>query len=248
MSGKITEEWVDSFLDLVRFHHQESEMRRVPLELERTLLDKVRHGDYENIKIAALDKYTINMGHMSDDQRKHLEYMVVSAVALISRAAIEGGVEPDEAFDLSDTLLMLLNDAETAEDFRSLYELSAVMYAKRVHALKAGSNYHVTLATTYIHRNIYRKLTLNEIAQYAGLSPSYLSRVFARDMGIGVLSFIQREKVSIAANLLAHTDQPVSRIAVYLSFESASNFGVVFKKWKGMSPKEYRNRYYKDVY
>lgn len=248
MARKFSEERINSYLDLVRFHHQETELRRIPMELENALLEKVRNGDYANIKIASLDKYTVNMGRMSFNQRKQLEYIVVAAIALISRTAIAAGVEPDEAFDLSDTLLTLLDNAETAEDLRDIYELGAVMFAKRVHVLKTGRSHRVNLAVEYIHRNIYQKLTLNEVAQYIQVSPSYLSKIFARDMGIGILAFIQQEKISVAANLLAHTDQPISSIAVYLSFESASNFGVVFKKWIGMSPREYRNRYRKDVY
>jgi len=48
--------------------------------------------------------------------------------------------------------------------------------------------------------------------------------------------------------LLEHTKRPISEISTYLGFQTQSNFGAIFKKWQNMTPTEYRNKNYREVY
>lgn len=72
--------------------------------MESELLNKIRKGDYENIHIAPFDKMDDNLGSMAESQKTGYVYVTVTAIALFSRAVIDCGVTPDEAFDLSDAL------------------------------------------------------------------------------------------------------------------------------------------------
>ena len=61
-------------------------------------------------------------------------------------------------------------------------------------------------------------------------------------MDCSVSEYIRNEKVTEARWLLAYTDKTSIEIATDLSFSSHSYFISVFKKVKGVTPKEYRNQ------
>lgn len=249
MAQLITEERLEVFLDMIKLRHNENQFQRIPIEVERNLINKIRQGKYKEIHISAFNKMDDNLGLMALDKKTSYSYLVVSAIALFSRAAIESGVSPDDAFDLSDTLLFALSSCKTMEEIHQIMQLSATMFAKQVHKLQENiRSYQVVQACNYISRNIFNKISLEELADYMGLTSTYLCHLFSGEMGISIHNYIQQEKVNIACNLLMHTNRPISEIATYLGFQTQSNFAAVFRKWQNMTPSQYRNKMYSEVY
>lgn len=245
----ITEQQLETFLDLKRLRQDENQFQRIPLEVESELLNKIRKGDYENIHIAPFDKMDDNLGSMAESQKTGYVYVTVTAIALFSRAVIDCGVTPDEAFDLSDALLYHLSSCKTVEEIHDMFQLTATMFAKRVAKLhEPPCSYQVEQALNYIGRNIFQKITLDELSDYTGLTATYLCHLFSREVGISIHNYIQREKITVACNLLEHTTQSISEISTYLGFQSQSNFSAIFRKWKLMTPSQYRKRMYREVY
>jgi len=246
---KISSETVNTFLSLVRLQHEQTSFHRISLDAEKNLIQQIRNGDYHNIHIPPFELLQEGFGLIAGKPEKTYEYFTVSGIALFSRAAVDCGVAPDDAFDLADALLLILSDAKASEDISKVFELAATMFARLVHDSQQDSSlYLVRKAQNYIRRNLFHKLLIEEIAAYVELTPNYLSQVFARQTGMTIHNYIQNERITIACDLLAHTDRPISEIAVYLGFESPSNFSVVFRKWKGITPTQYRNRMSKEVY
>ena len=249
MGQKITEEKVNSFIDLMKLRNDENEFQRIPIEAEQELLKKIRSGKYQDIRISPFSKMEDSLGIISTDPLTKYIFTTVSAVTLFSRAAIEADVPPDSAFDLADALLFCLSGAETEEEAHNIFQLSAVMFAKLVYQTHQGKlPFQVEKACNYISRHIFHKISLEEIARYVDLSPNYLCHMFSQALGISIHNYIQREKTQIACNLLMHTDRPILEIATYLGFQTQSNFSAVFRKWQHMTPSEYRNKMYREVF
>ena len=97
----------------------------------------------------------------------------------------------------------------------------------------------------YIGRNIYEKIYLTDIAKSIGVNPNYLSGCFSKAEGITLQEYIQREKIEAACKLLRYSDRKVAEVARFVGFQSQSSFSAVFRKWKLMTPTEYRLRYRK---
>lgn len=55
-----------------------------------------------------------------------------------------------------------------------------------------------------------------------------------------ISEYVQRERIEEAKKLLTLTDYPITDIAAWLNFSDQSYFNKVFKKWIGMTPKDYR--------
>ena len=86
---------------------------------------------------------------------------------------------------------------------------------------------------------------IHALQSYTELSPSYLSRLFKKELGIAVSDYIREKKIDKAQNLLKYSDFTLVEIANYLSFSSQSHFIQTFEKLVGMTPKKYRDRYYR---
>lgn len=84
--------------------------------------------------------------------------------------------------------------------------------------------------------------TIKEIADHVGVSPNYLSRVFNREVGENISSYLARLRLRRAAVLLETTSDSVSVVGARTGFANASYFSTAFRQYFGMSPLEYRGR------
>jgi AraC-like DNA-binding protein len=78
------------------------------------------------------------------------------------------------------------------------------------------------------------------LALEAGVSPTHASRAFHRHFGVSVTGFVLGRRVEWAADALAHSDRPLSLIAVEAGFADQSHFGRTFRRHTGMTPGGYR--------
>ena len=245
----INEKMIENVISLLKLRNSEVDFRRIPLDAENNMLEQIRQGRYEDIHIAPFPQIKDNIGLMAKDTLTGFAYLVVSAVAVYSRTAIDAGAVPDDVFDLSDALLFTISYCKNEEELHQTYQTAAVMFAKLVRRKKDQKrSYQLERVLNYIGCNIFRKITLEEVAQFVGLSQNYLCNLFSREMGISLHNYIQKEKVTRACNLLKFSDRTVSDIAAYMGFQTQSNFSSVFRKWTGMTPSEYREKNYQEVF
>ncbi len=245
----INEAKMKAFVDARRLRNDENELQRVPLVAERELFQCIKEGRYRDVKIHTFSQLRENMGALAPTDLMHYQFTAVAIVSVMCRVVIDSGVSPDDSFDLADAFLYKFAEAVSLEDVHQLLNLAAVMFAKQVYEIKSReAPYHVRQACLYISRNLFQKITLKEIAEFVQLSPNYLCSLFSAHMHMSIHEYIQKEKVKAACNFLSQSERPITEISTYLGFKSAANFSVIFRKWIGMSPSEYRSREFKDVY
>ena len=75
-----------------------------------------------------------------------------------------------------------------------------------------------------------------------GISPNYLSQLFAQWGESGFVEFVTAARVNAAKELMASTDLKIYEISDKLGFESAFYFSKVFKKVEGVTPRAYIQR------
>ncbi|MBI3831144.1 MAG: AraC family transcriptional regulator [Planctomycetes bacterium] len=86
-------------------------------------------------------------------------------------------------------------------------------------------------------------MTLPQMAEYVGLSPSHFAVAFKRETGRTPLEAVTRIRIDEAARRLALPGRiAVTDVALDLGFSSAQYFSMVFRKWKGCSPTEWRRK------
>lgn len=207
---------------------------------EQLLLDYVRDGRVKEARERSLHLKD-NAGVMSPDSTRNQQYLAVTAVTLATRAAIEGGVAPAEAYQMSDYLMNEIDKMTKYEEFSEAWTQAVVTFTQMVasQAEITGTSY-TNLAKHYVAQNYHHKIYIREIADAAGVSQTHLSRVFRADTGMKIQDYILQYRVKRAADLLQYSDMRLSEISSYVCFQSQSHFGSVFKKYMGMTPGEYR--------
>ncbi|MDY8025222.1 PocR ligand-binding domain-containing protein [Paenibacillus polymyxa] len=99
-------------------------------------------------------------------------------------------------------------------------------------------------AFEYIFEHKGETFSLKALADLCHISPSYFSRLFAKETGENFSSYLSRLKIKWAKQLLEATDIPVSQISSELGFNEPGYFIKIFKKYEGTTPAVYR-KYYK---
>ena len=157
-------------------------------------------------------------------------------------------MELSDSYSLSDFYIRKADESKKASDITDLHKTMCVDYAKKMRALrkKMITSMPVAKAVDYIYDHLHTQITLEELADYVKLNPAYFSRLFKKEVGIPVSTYIRRQKVETAKNMLAYSEFQVSQIAQILAFPSQSYFAEIFKKETGFTPMEYkRNNLFK---
>ena len=97
----------------------------------------------------------------------------------------------------------------------------------------------------YVGANCERDLTLGEIAGIVGMSPSSFSRFFKTMTGKTLTAYVLDVRLGVAARALVDTTKTISEICYSSGFNNISNFNRIFKRSKGVTPKEFRQMYKK---
>ena len=95
-------------------------------------------------------------------------------------------------------------------------------------------------AVDYIFTHYARELTLEEVAAYMGMKPTYFSRVFKQATGRCFIEFVNRLRISKSCELLADGEKAVTDVCFESGFNNISNFNRRFQQLKGMTPSHYR--------
>ncbi len=97
----------------------------------------------------------------------------------------------------------------------------------------------IKLSIDYIQRNFERKLTLEELARVACLSPTYFSYIFKKLNGISLWKYINIKRVERAIEILKSENISKLEIAERCGFSSSSNFYKTFFAITGKTPSDY---------
>ena len=102
-------------------------------------------------------------------------------------------------------------------------------------------------AKVYIEENLANiDLGLMPVSTAVGLSSTYCSQLFKKEVGVGIANYITDRRVLRAKALLKETNLSAAEISRQVGFVSAGYFGQVFKKAEGTTPQEYRRNIIKN--
>ncbi|MBQ7243101.1 MAG: helix-turn-helix domain-containing protein [Bacilli bacterium] len=213
--------------------------------IEQTMLSYVQKGQTSELQEYFRQMPSAQSGIPSSDYVRYIKDTFVVATTLVSRAAIQGGLNPDESLSLSDSYI---GECEAEQSIGSIINLQFRMvmdYSERVERLHIKEGYSQLVIDTigYIRRNISSPLTTEKIAMDLYVSRTYLSTRFKEETGTALYQYITNAKIENAKRLLRYTDRSLGLIASHLGYSSQSHFARVFKAETKMTPLEYRNTY-----
>lgn len=212
------------------------------LALEQTLVNIVRKGDVAALREWIDNAPAVRGGVLSADGLRQMKNTFIVTATLISRAAIRGGMDINDALSLSDAYIQKCELLNSVDRIINLQYHMVLDYTEQVEKLRKGTSPSklVIDVSNYVQHHLSEPIDVAALARSMFLSRTYLAAKFKKESGTTLTDFILKEKVEEAKRLLRYTDKQATAIAAYLGFSSQSHFANVFKKYTGKTPSEYR--------
>lgn len=218
-----------------------------PYSQELREQEAIRNGDLKALYASFEEAYVGKIGTLSRHPLRQAKDIAVVITTLACRSAIAGGLIPETAFSMSDAYIQKVEEVKNEAEAYAAARQIEVEYCKAVRELsiKSGGNQIVQRCKELVFQNLYGKITSRQLAEQLEITSSYLSRLFVKEEGVKLTDFIAQKKIEEAKARLRFSDASYTEIAVSLGFVSQSHMGQVFKKWAGVTPKQYRESYSK---
>ncbi len=212
-----------------------------PFEKEKLLIRRVKERDIQDSR-RVLNEL---LGYVLFEGGNNLNIIRSRAIELcsvLSRAAVEGGANTEVALKISNNFLQELNSTRSQEELCHELQKTVEFFIESMFVKTSGKNSEIIKnAVQYMTQNYNKPLTLEETARHVRLNPSYFSSLFKKACGSSFKEYLNYIRIEESKNLLTNTNYSIIDIAIAVGFEEQSYFTRVFKKYTGLTPKQYRN-------
>jgi YesN/AraC family two-component response regulator len=106
-----------------------------------------------------------------------------------------------------------------------------------------GEDNRVQAVIAYLERHFSSTVTSHDLERETGFTGKYIGTLFKKKTGMTIKAYQMMLQINQATRLLRETDLPLSQIASETGFYDAFYFSKMFKRFKGVSPKMFRDTY-----
>ncbi|WP_216775204.1 response regulator [Metabacillus halosaccharovorans] len=190
-------------------------------KLEKAILEAITTGRLEQ----ATDYFTLYYEHLSK-QEKSIQYL--REWALQVKHSLE-----DKGVSLRETNVL---EADTKTDFIEL-----IRYFTEKMILQGEGNDPISKAKTYIHDHYRESFSLDDVADYVELTPTYFTKLFKDQTQQTFIDYVTDYRIEKSKELLRQTNLSLKEIAYKVGYKDPNYYSRVFKKWTNLSPKQFRS-------
>ena len=143
---------------------------------------------------------------------------------------------------LKSLLLTLKNDTNNFLCFCQIMEIFLNHAAAAAHATVSKKNKLISEIVEYAANHYLEIESLNALAGRFFITKEYLCRLFKKETGMSVVTYLTTHKLQLAREKLEFTKDSIAEIAAACGFHSTMYFCKKFKTALGISPGEYRKQ------
>ena len=169
-------------------------------------------------------------GYRCDDPRGYLE-----------RTAEEFSLPLDRLKDAYSSLKSDMPEKRYVDTL--IYPLLAMIKLAYMECEEEKDETFINAIVRYIKQNHTQNITLDHVCKHFGCNRSKVSHSFKSQTGKSFREYLTELRLADAKALLRYSDLSVTEISYSVGFCDSNYFSGVFKKWYGISPKEYRKKH-----
>ncbi|GAB7054529.1 hypothetical protein JCM16163A_12750 [Paenibacillus sp. YK5] len=136
------------------------------------------------------------------------------------------------------------NLLEEIEDFNELSSYYHARFNEKLEARISQKNKEysplIRNIMQYIDSHYKENISLKSLGDHFHVSANYISRLFKQEVNRGLFDYINEIRIEKAKELLKDYRYKIYEVAELVGFNSQVHFAIVFHKYVGMAPKEYR--------
>ncbi|MEZ3487132.1 MAG: AraC family transcriptional regulator [Lachnospiraceae bacterium] len=233
------EDFLEAYRGYSMFERRELAQPHMSYAYEKEKYRVIREGRMDLLDSVTRIPPDGTEGVLSKDALRHQKNMLVAAITLFTRSAMDGGLPEEVAYAMSDSYILKGEECTSVEELDRLGDRA---FREYTYAVAKNRHYSrkIEAALHYITIHLHEKITLENVAEAAALSPCHLSRMFKKEVGMSMVDYVQKERVEAAKYMLVNSDETLAAISQYLYFSTQSYFIRIFRKYTGMTPGQYR--------
>lgn len=234
---------IANFLDDLKKNR--TDVARKILDKQEEIIQKVKLGDKTGAR-EILNEFLGTIFFESGMNFEIIKVRIIELVVIISRTAIEAGVDAKDLMGFNYSYFIELNKATDLDEL--LFKLNNILtnFINRVSATKEKKKkIKIRKITEYINQNFTRKLTSEEIARAGGLSTSRCLHLLKEETGMSLSEYVKKLRVDYGKYLLLNTDISLADCSIETGFFDQSHFTKTFKQVEKMTPSQFRRNYKK---
>ncbi|WP_138420550.1 response regulator [Aquibacillus sediminis] len=207
----------------------------IPLEVEKQLIDAVKKADMQT-GLQLFETYFQLIERASDYQVRLIQKAMENFFIVINRSIKEMGFEADVETSLG--------HFETIMQYKQAAKAHLQMIIERLGDWRSrGGDAYFGQAREYLDNYYDKSISLEEVADWLGISSYYLSKLFKDKYQVTFIEYLTAKRLQKAKELLLDQTVPLKEIALSIGYKDPNYFSRVFKKETGTSPSEYRKKY-----
>ncbi|WP_238902913.1 helix-turn-helix domain-containing protein [Clostridium sp. YIM B02506] len=214
--------------------------------IENKWMHAVELGDiesYENIMKENNSLISSVHDRIPNDPLRSTKNYILVLNTLFRKAAEKGGLHPIYLDSISSKYSVQIEKCTNLQQITNLINTMQVEYCNSVKKLSL-KNYSSTVrkAIEFIRINLNQYLSLTTISESLYVSSFELSRQFKKETGETITEYINKRRINEAVFILENDTMSITDVSYTVGFNDVNYFTKVFKKIKGTTPSEYRNK------
>lgn len=221
--------------------HLSIELVEKRYQAEEQLLGAIEQGNITRANLAMA-----GMGQWRIPQRAETTFRDQKNMCLITNVLYRKAVQRAKVhpFHIDEVSNLFAKRIESANYQNELNKISQEMIRKYCLLVQNYSmkGYPETMGQilNYIDFHLAEPLSLKELAERFSINPSYLSRLFKKELGKTMTDYINEQRVEKSLMYLTVTGLQIQEVAARVGIVDENYFSRIFKKMKHITPKEYR--------
>lgn len=225
----------------MQFINREYSLSHLAFDYEISFYAAVKAGDINEVRKLMLPLDHSKLGHLSDNPVRNMKYHLIITIAMVTRFCIEGGLDPEYAYTISDFYIQKLDRLTQIPDIVKLHQDAIFDFTAKMSEVKKPRTLPkpVIMVMDYVYDNLHSRINLDSMAEHISLSKTYMCSLFKKQTGITIVQYIKNKKIEAAQNMLLSSGYTPVAVSNYLGFSSHSHFIATFKSVTGMTPKQF---------
>jgi two-component system response regulator YesN len=206
---------------------------------EKAIYTALRNLDYESVKKRIEEVFNkISSLQLSS---KSTQMICAELINIVNKISKDTGIEISKLYTSEDIPYNMIQKYETFMEIKvwvlNLYNKLIAM----LELMKIDSHLseNTRRAVMFIHRNYRNDFSLSDVADFVGVSSSYISRLFKEECRMGFAEYLNYVRVENAKQYIENGEHKLKEIVSNVGFNNYNYFFKVFKEVVGMTPLEY---------
>lgn len=209
---------------------------------EDRLLEAVSQGDITKASMCIGVFGSLPLPPRSMDSMRERKNMTMVMNVLFRKAVQKAKVHPAHIDEVSTAFAKRI---ENCRNINEMYQISGEMLRKYCMLVQnysmRGYSEMIEGVINYIDFHLSEAINLKLLADHFSLNASYLSRLFKKETGKTLTDYMNEKRIESSLVFLTTTNLPVWEVASRVGIYDENYFSRIFKKIKGITPREYRN-------